>query len=172
MEKSEPSFKLAQKMFSVVEQNREHVLSWLDWVLPEKTKTAEDSFRFMLNNDENWKKGTCFDYLLHLKSTNQIIGGVGVSCLDIKRPHKIEIGYWQDQKFCGHGYIREAVQLIENEFFNLGIVRIIIRNDVENEKSINVAKALKYHHEGINIKDRWNETLKMYRDMHQWSKVR
>lgn len=72
---------------------------------------------FMLNNDENLKKGTCFDYLLHLKSTNQIIGGVGVSCLDIKRPHKIEIGYWQDQKFCGYGYIREAVRLIENELY-------------------------------------------------------
>lgn len=50
------------------------------------------------------------------------------------------------------------------------IVRIIIRNDVENEKSIYMAK--KYYHECINIKDRWNETLKMYRDMHQWSKVR
>ena len=71
----------------------------------------------MLNNDENLKKGTCFDYLLHLKSTNQIIRGVGVSCLDIKYPHKIEIGYWQDQKFCGYGYIREAVRLIENELY-------------------------------------------------------
>ena len=117
MEKSEPSFKLAQEMFSVVEQNREHVLSWLDWALPENTKTAENLFCFMLNNDENLKKGTCFDYLLHLKSTNQIIRGVGVSCLDIKSPHKIEIGYWQDQKFCGYGYIREAVRLIENELY-------------------------------------------------------
>ena len=117
LEKPEPSFKLAQEMFSVVEQNREHVLSWLDWALPENTKTAENLFCFMLNNDENLKKGTCFDYLLHLKSTNQIIRGVGVSCLDIKSPHKIEIGYWQDQKFCGYGYIREAVRLIENELY-------------------------------------------------------
>lgn len=69
--------------------------------------------------------------------------------------------------------MKEAVRLVENEFFsNENIIRIVIRNDVENIASANTTKSLGYKLEGIAVKEQWNTYLKKYRDMNHWAKVR
>lgn len=171
LEKPEPSFALADEMFQVVDKNREHILPWLEWAANDKTKTAEDSFMFMVHADQKWKENKGFEYLIHLKETKEIIGGIGISHRDSERSHKIEIGYWLAKPFCGKGYMQKAVRLIEKEFSDLGVVRFVIRNDVGNIPSAKTAKALGYHFEGIARKDKWSNHFKSYRDMNVWSKV-
>ena len=173
LEHPTPSFKLATEMFNVVDKNREHILPWLPWADVTITKTPENSYGFMTGAVSKWKNKTNFEYLIHLKETGEIIGGLGVSRSDMIRPHKIEIGYWLSQDFCRRGYIKEAVRLAEKEFFsNEHIVRIVIRNDVENIASANTAKSLGYKLEGIAVKEQWNTYLKKHRDMNHWAKVR
>lgn len=171
LEKPEPSFGLANEMFQVVDKNRDHVLPWLEWGTTNKTKTPEDSFMFMVCADQKWKANKGFEYLIHLKETKEIIGGIGVFHTDSERSHKIEIGYWLAKPFCGKGYMQKAVRLIEKEFSALGAIRFVIRNDVENIPSVKTAEALGYHFEGIAKKDKWNNYLKSYRDMNIWSKT-
>ena len=97
---------------------------------------------------------------------------MGVSRTDKIRPHKIEIGFWLSKDFCRHGFIKEAVHLIENEFFsNENIVRIVIRNDVNNITLANTAKSLGYKLEGVAIKEQWSICQKKYQDMNHWAKV-
>ncbi len=172
LEKTEPTFENAIRMFAVVERNRNHILPWMEWASADKTKTAEDSFKFMDKAETDWQSGRYYNYLIHLVETGEIIGGLGVSNKDMDRPHKVEIGYWLDRDKCRNGYMKEAVQLVEKEIFNQGFKRIVICNDVENIPSARVAKSLGYRLEGIAVQERWNETLGCYRNMNHWAKVR
>ena len=79
-------------MFNVVDKNREHILPWLAWADIAVTKTPENSSGFMIDAIQKWKNKTNFEYLIHLKETGEIIGGLGVSRTNRIRPHKIEIG--------------------------------------------------------------------------------
>lgn len=76
LEKPEISFDFAIKMFEVVDANRDHILPWMDWALPEITRRAEDDYNFALDADRAWKAGERFEYAIYDKTNKEFLGGI------------------------------------------------------------------------------------------------
>lgn len=173
LEAYHPSFELANEFYAVVEQNREHLLPWLDWAMPEVTGCPEDSFMYFKSTEKKWLDGDSFEYLIRHKSDHRIMGGIGVMGKD--KTHTVyEIGYWLARDFCKKGahYMDEAVQLCEKELFMRQAERIIIRNDTENIPSKRVAERCGYTFEGIARKGRYSSYYRCCRDMNVFAKTK
>ena len=59
-----------------------------------------------------------------------------------------ELGYWILGDFEGHGYMSEAVKVLESELFKMGFNRVQIRCNDLNKRSANVPQACGYIYEG------------------------
>lgn len=68
--------------------------------------------------------------------------------------------------------MQEAVKLLEKELFNKEINKIIIRTDVGNLKSTNVAKKLGYCFDGIMRQDLYRQREDCFRDINVFSKLK
>ncbi len=172
LQKPEVSFDYAQKMFAVANANRETVMPWLEWALPEITSSAEDDFLFASDADKAWKKGERFEYAIYDIKNKDFLGVIGVIRRGKERNQAIELGYWLKKDAQGYGYMQEAVKLVEDEFFSLGIQRITIRVDVENEKSNKFAIKAGYSFEGKLRKGHYNMCLHQFRDLNLYSKIK
>ena len=96
-----------------------------------------------------------------------------ISALNINENAKsMEIGYWISSRFCGKGYMQEAVSLLEKEFFEQGINRIVIKTDILNVKSANVAQRCGYILEGVLRQESFSKNEQRYRDINVFSKLR
>lgn len=156
----------AKQHFEVVNRERERLGKWMPWV--EKTQTTEDTFRNMEISHTDWENRSLFDYTL--KTTEgEFIGRLGMHRLDWSIP-RAEVGYWLKEKAEGKGYLNEAIQALEKEFFKLGFERLEIRCDPLNVRSFKVAQKLGYKLEGILEKNiRCNNQL---RDTMVWAKLK
>ncbi len=172
LQKPEVSFEFALKMFKVVDANRDFVIPWLAWALPEITQSAEDDFSYALEADKAWKNGERFEYVIYNKENKDFLGTIALIKRGNEKNKAFEIGYWLKKDAQGNGYIQEAIKLVENEFFSNGIIRLTIRADVENEKSNNVAKKAGYTFEGTLKKSQYNMCLHEFRDMNLYSKIK
>jgi RimJ/RimL family protein N-acetyltransferase len=85
---------------------------------------------------------------------------------------KAELGYWLANNYRGNGYMMEAVRLLEQELFKNGFNKIIIRNDVLNKGSVNVAKNLGYELEGVLKQDNWLPYENRFRDTNCFAKFK
>lgn len=93
------------------------------------------------------------DYAMQLKSENKVIGGIGVVNYSDKAEGVAEIGYCQNEKYFGQGYMTEALKgYIKYLFENKPVKRIQAKHDVENVKSGNVMKRSRMTFEGIRRK--------------------
>ena len=72
----------------------------------------------------------------------------------------------------GHGYMQEALKILEKEAFNAGLNRIWLWNDTQNIRSVNVTKRLNYHLDGVMRQDAWDEVHQRFRDTNVWSKLK
>lgn len=172
LRKPEVSFAFAEKMFKAVDANREHILPWLGWAMPEHTKSAEDDFVFAFNSDKLWKARTHFEYVIYEKETDEFIGGAGVYRLGKEIDKTFEIGYWLVKSACGKGYMQEAVRLIEKMFFSLGAERLVIRNSIANIPSRCVAENLGYVFEGVQRHGHYCPALEKFEDTNVFSKLK
>ncbi|MCP4393766.1 MAG: GNAT family N-acetyltransferase [Alphaproteobacteria bacterium] len=136
-------FKYAQDLFAVVDKNREHLSHYMLWVTD--TKKAEDTFNWILQMRKEWDEKKQAAYGLFLN--NNHIGNISV--FDVNHDHHNgEIGYWLDKDSVGNGYMTEAVKVLEKEFFDRGLHRMVIKCDEENLPSASVAKRCGYTLEG------------------------
>ena len=67
--------------------------------------------------------------------------------------YKTEVGYAIEKQFEGHGYVTEAITMIEAELKRLGFNKMIISCDVENTRSIKVAERSGFLREGTLLQD-------------------
>ena len=171
LQKPDVTFEYAYKMFEAVDQNRSHVLPWLEWALPEKTKRAEDDFIFALEADKDWREGKRFEYAIYDKKTDEYLGGLGVMMKGEEKNKRCEIGFWLVKHACGQGLMQEALKLVEDEFFSLGLERLVIRNVTENIKSKHVAERAGYCFEGVQRHGSYSSVLKKFRDVNVFSKI-
>ena len=165
-----PTFKLAEELYAVVDASRESVLKWLPW--PEKIKCAEDEFGY-LNSwvHQNWLNRKGCTYIIRCKKTNNILGMIDFLHID-EENHSGEIGYWLSTNAVGNGFISEALQALEKVIFDLGFNRIIIRNDIRNTRSVNVAKRNGYHLDGVMRKAKYSAKEEQFTDVNVWSKIK
>ena len=89
------------------------------------------------------------------KADNCIIGGTGYNqSSDINVPY-FEIGYWIDTAYTGKGLVTEWVNaLTRYAFDSCGTIRVQIRAQETNMKSIRVAERCGYEKEAILKHDR------------------
>ena len=170
LERPKPiTFELAKEIYRVVDDSRDTLKVWLAWA--EKTLSVEDEFIALHDYmDKRWEDKTGFAYLIRLKSTNEFLGMIDFVKVDeVKKV--AEIGYWLGTHATGKGYMTEAVCTLETEAFKNGLHRVVIRNEVENIKSANVAKNAGYHLDGVMREDRINLQTGAFSDTNVWSKL-
>ena len=166
-----PTFELAKTLYKIVDESRTTLRKWLPWV--DKTNSPEDEFTgfFIGIYQKHWKEGSGVTYLIYQKETNQILGIVDLFHINEKN-QSAEIGFWLSDSATGHGYMQEAVRALEKVAFELGINRIVIKNDTLNLRSAHVAKRCGYILEGIMRQDAWDDFHHCLRDTNIWSKLK
>ncbi len=168
LQKAIKSFEMAQAHNHEVKKSLAELSPWLGWACP--TYKVEDSYEYLQGCVHEWDKGTEFNYMI-LDENKNFMGMI--SALNVREKDKcLEIGYWISTSYAGKGYMQEAVKLIEKEFFDLGINRIVIHTDVLNKKSANVPQKLGYVLEGIQRQALWNKKEQKFRDINTFSKLR
>lgn len=159
---------MATLMFRTIAANRRHLRPWFTW---EKiTKRPEDSLKYLLDKEDKVLAGAKVEYGIYIK--NQYIGNIGIFDIDpVKK--SAEIGYWLDSRFTRHGYMSEAVKILEKEFFlNQGLNRIQIKADEKNIPSAGVAKKCGYSLEGRLRSSAYSEHFRNFRNMLIFSKLK
>ena len=168
LQKAVKSFAAAQAHHQEVKKSLPELSPWLVWATEDYT--LEDSYEYLQGCEKEWDKGTEFNYMI-LDENKNFMGMI--SALNVKEnDKKLEIGYWISSAHAGKGYMQEAVNLMEKEFFGLGINRIVIHTDVLNQKSANVPQKSGYILEGIQRQSQWNKKEQKYRDINTFSKLR
>ena len=165
----ELTFENAQMLFETTNKNREHLELWLPWI--SKVTEPAHSFMFLQNAVKSHLENKKAEYFIYEKSTGDFCGICAAHMHDTLTQKYISFGYWLDKNKCGKGYMTEAVKTIENDLFSQNVPKLIIRNDTKNFGSINVAKKLNYHMDGILRSEYYSKKLKSYRDMYIWSKL-
>ncbi len=135
------SLEQAGAVFQLIDQNREHLDSWMPWA--KKTRTQKDTEEYLQNAIQEWGEAKLIDYSLYLKDSNTLIGSAGLHTIRWETK-TCEVGYWLGKNFEGHGYVSEAVQLLENLAITFGFHRMYLSCDSQNQKSVNVAVRNRY----------------------------
>ena len=165
------SFKLAEEIFAKVEDSRATLRLWLPWV--DKTLRAEDEFINYLHSYclDCWEHKTGFPYVIRLKETNELVGCIDLMSID-EQCKSAGIGYYLFDSAVGFGYMQEAVICLEKAAFEMGLNRIVIKNDTKNIRSVNVAKRCGYHLDGVMRQNRWNDISQTLGDTNVFSKLK
>ena len=164
------TFKLAEEIFKKIDLSRKTLREWLPWV--DGTKYPEDRYSWLVNGvQKSWEMGKAYAYLIRDKKTLSLLGVIDL--MDCNENHKsAEIGYWLSDDAVGHGYMSEAVKVLEATAFKKGLNRIVIRTDVQNVRSDNVPKRCSYYLEGTLRSGKWDKCHKRFADIHVWSKLK
>lgn len=137
---------LASTMFSYVEKDRARLGQFLPWV--SVTKTVDDELNYIKHTHRCWDEGTLFDYGIFRQSDDLYMGNIGLHSIrwDYDR---CEVGYWILGDFEGHGYMSEALRILEAHAFELGFHRIEVRCSSINQRSASVPIACGYFFDGV-----------------------
>ena len=163
------TFELARKLYEVTVQSQDTLAEWLPPL--GKIHSPEDDFPFLLECQKNRKEKIEFHYLITEKKTKKILGSIAL--INISDENKSsEIGYWLSNEAVGHGYVQESVHALEDEAFQRGINRIVIRNNTKNLRSVRVAERCGYILEGVMRQDRWDTYHQRWRDSNIFSKLK
>lgn len=98
-------------------------------------ESVEDTRSFLTYARAAWERGSDYSFSLRLKSTNRLIGSIGL----IHDEGKIQFGYILSPQQWGMGYATEACRTVLAVIRSLpGIYRISTFVDVENMASVRV----------------------------------
>lgn len=169
LKRAKPTFKLSRELYRKVKISVDSLLPWLTWAL--STKSAEDEYAYLLNwCEKHWVEDKGCAYVIRHKETDEVLGMIDFFSTN-QKDKSGEIGYWLSVDAVGHGYMSEAVKLLESEVFAKGYHRIVIKNDTRNQRSVNVTKNCGYHLDGVLRHNHWSEYEKRYTDSNIWSKL-
>ena len=139
----------AKPLNEAINRSLAEISRWMPWASDPDLKPTED---FIEKGIEQWAKEdqTEFPMIIELRSNNQIIGASGFNEKSQPNIPMFEIGYWIDSQYSGYGYMTEAVNaMTQYAFDQLNAIRVQICTQLENQKSIAVAKRCGYIQEAI-----------------------
>ena len=155
----------------VYEAAQESVKSGQLWS-PYTGKEDQKCFMKGLRQEDNkWKKGLLYDYMIRDKKTKKLLGFVSVHHI-MMYSHSGEIGYWLRPSAVGYGYCQESIKLIEKAFFKAGLNRLVICPDSLNKKSCAVACRAGYTLDGVLRADSWAPDFNCINDTHFYTKLK
>jgi|GEM_PF-636855 len=131
----------AGKIFALVDDNREYLAEWLDWVLD--TKTPEDSQAFISDITDKRAKGLQYGYGVFVDG--ELSGHISIMHVSESDPKRPEIGYWIASNVSGKSITAKGAQAVTDlGLQDLGLDSIIIRAAEQNIGSNKVAEKLGY----------------------------
>ncbi|HBP26844.1 MAG TPA: RimJ/RimL family protein N-acetyltransferase [Alphaproteobacteria bacterium] len=140
LEKIAPTFENARIVFELIDGQRQYLAQWLDWV--DATISPETAYPFM-QRTSNTDNGNYY-----IVQSGHVIGSIGVDYSEKRKSG--EIGYWLSRDANGRGIMTRAVGVMERFCFDaLGVNRVEILVDVDNNKSQAVAQRAGYMREGV-----------------------
>lgn len=165
-----PTKKLAEELYEELIDTLDMLKLWLPWATD--NYSLKDEMSFLKEHClKRFNKKSGFAYLIRDKNTRKFCGIVDITRID--EDAKVgEIGYWLTGKMQGKGYMTKAVLALEKVAFANGFNRMEIRNETQNENSVNVAKRAGYHLDGVLRQNRWNPYYKKFADSNVWSKLK
>lgn len=163
-----PTVKNAVALFSTIDENREFLGEWLDWV--DGTKRLEDSLKYLFETEKETEGRKKVEYAIYIDE--EYAGHISFFNVSMKNK-SAEMGYWLAEKFCGEGYMSEAIRIFEKEFFKrFGMNRLVLRCDELNRKSIAVAKRNYYKLEGRHKEEVYDKKTKSFRNGLTFAKLK
>ena len=135
----------ANVIFMAIDENRDHLRTWLPFV--DMTRSVENSRSYIHSlNETNCPKK---DMVFRIDYRDEFAGLIGLKEID-QLNKKTELGYWLTQKMQGKGIImRSSRALIRYSFEELEMNRIQVKVAAGNEKSKKLPFRLKFHFEGL-----------------------
>ncbi len=137
-------------------EDREDIITHINdrtvykWTLKVPYPYTVKDFDGYMELHKKWKKdGTNIQFIIHLKDTNEAIGGVGIMNID-KDNEVAEVGYWISKHHRGNGLVPEAMEgVIQHAFKDLNIFRLDAIIFSKNENSRRVLEKCGFIFEGI-----------------------
>lgn len=140
----------AEEVFSVLAQNRSHLLAELTWLTDQLTLDDAKEYiraglqRFAANNGLRagiWVQ----DNLAGIVSLHELIWA----------DQKASLGYWLAASYQGHGFVTRACSiLVRYSFSELKLNRLEIQCAADNDRSRRVAERLGFTQEGV-LRQAW-----------------
>lgn len=135
----------ADRLFEAVDNSRQHLGPWLNWVA--KTKKPEDSLEFIqqskhqLHAQEGVALGVFYD--------DKIIGGVSMFEWQ-HETRNAQIGYWICAEYEGRGIVARSLEAFMAYLFDqIGLYKIEVHYVPANKRSAKVAEKLGFKVEGV-----------------------
>lgn len=130
----------AKLLLKTLDENREYLEKWLDWV--SETKTLDQSLNLLQEYKKGFENKKLMNYSIFL--ADEYIGDIAMFNIDWNKK-ECEIGYWIIEKESNKGYTTEAITLIEHEIYNnWKFEKIIIKCENNNKSSNYLAKKFSY----------------------------
>lgn len=127
-----------EKIFEAVEESRDAIAPWLPWV--DNVKKWEDSEITARKFYADFIQRNSFNFVIFQE--DKFIGGCGFNGVNWSIP-SAAVGYWCRLTAQRQGFIREAIAAqIQYGFKVMGLKRISLLCNDENERSINIAENL------------------------------
>lgn len=134
----------ADKLFALVEKNREHLREWLTWV--DDSKSATDTEQFIKTSLNRYASNGSFTAGILYKS--ELAGVIELHKIDWSN-RSTSIGYWLSASFEGKGVMTDACRgLVEYAFNELHLNRVTVQCATENKKSRAIPARLGFKQEG------------------------
>lgn len=139
------SEKFAAQLFSIINNNREHLSEFLPWV--ENMKSITDIKHYLQNCERLYEDKKEVSFIIMMNETP--VGRIGLHHLNLQ--NKIgSIGYWIDKNAEGKGIItKSCIKLTSYGFEQLELNRIEIKAAVRNVKSQAIPENLNFTKEGV-----------------------
>lgn len=157
-----PELGMADEVFSLVDSDRNHLRTYLNFVDSSVDVTSQiNYFKMKLTGAAN---GT--DKLFFIAMDNKIIGCIDLHKVDLDTG-KAEIGYWIHSSYSGENVVSKAVKrMCAYSFEVLGLNKLIIFADIKNIASNKVALKTGFKLVGVKLQDvlMYDE----YRDMNEY----
>ena len=132
----------AAAIAAAVGMSLEQLRPWMAWATREAAEPRTQLTR-VAEADELWEAGSDFIYSVLLRPGPTVVGEIGL--------HRrvgdggMEIGYWIDSRFAGHGIGTEAARLLTGVALALdGVTRVEIHCDEANQASAAIPRKLGY----------------------------
>lgn len=141
----------ADKLFSVIQKNRQHLRQWLPW-LDINTQT-KDSFDFIKRTQKQFADNQGF--VMGIWDENEFVGVIGHNSIDWSQRISYP-GYWLSKSAEGRGIMTMSCKaLVDHAFDELKLNRVDIRCAVGNARSCAIPKRLGFTHEGVLRQAEW-----------------
>ncbi|MTI66120.1 MAG: GNAT family N-acetyltransferase [Firmicutes bacterium] len=137
-------FNDSDKLYFIINQNRNHLKRYLSWV--KNIKKKDDVLNFIEESREQFASDKGFHLCIWYK--NKLVGIIGHDIDDEK--NSSEIGYWLIENYQGKGIITKSCEvLIDYLFSEFDLNKIEINCALDNKKSIAIPEKLGFKKEGI-----------------------